>query len=231
MRKDTKVTQNSQGRLDRRGRLFRFASAVTLAMCVMTIALWIWSQWTFARVTWSYVKYASDPFQKRELLFLMRRDAAEVVVRTDVYHPHDEAARAKLRLDLPREPHHVDLYTQSGVSTSEDGDEDAAEHWGFWYRSPEATRRKFIAATKTGAVGDGFYDYTEEDERAFFLPWWFLVVLFGLLPVIVAGKRIRRSLRIWGGRCPACGYDIRFATDRCPECGMPIDSNVGKSAR
>lgn len=223
--------KDSRGALNGRGRLFRYATAVALVICVMTIVLWIWAQWTFARVTWSYVKDASDPFQRRELLFLMWRDAAGVVIRTDVYHPHDEAARAKLRVDLPREPHPFDIYRQSGMSTSEDFEEEVAEHWGFWYRSPEATRRKFIAATKTGAIGDGFYDYTEEDERAFFLPWWFLVVLFGALPAIVVSRRLRRSLRMWGGRCVACGYDIRFSTDRRPECGTPINSIVGKSAR
>lgn len=231
MRKDLKVTENSQGRRRGHDRLVVFASAVTLAMCVITIALWIWSQWTFARATCSYVKGVSDPFQKRVLLFLMYRDVAEVIVRNDVYHPNDEAARAKLRRDLPREPHHVDVYRQSGMSTSEDLEEEVAEHWGFWYRSPEATRRKFLAATKTEAIGDGVYDYTEEGERAFFLPWWFLVVLFGGLPAFVVSKRVRRSLRNWGGRCPACGYDIRFATDRCPECAMPINSNVGNPAR
>lgn len=211
--------------------LFRVAFVVAVVACVTTISLWISSQWTFARVTWAYVTDASDPFQKRELLFLTWRDVAEIIVRTDVYHPQDESARSKLRLDLPREPHHVDIYSQSAMSTSHDGDEDAAAHWGFWYRSPEATRQKFLAATKTGAVGDGFYDYTEEDERAFFLPWWFLVVLFGAWPAIVISRRLRRSLRTWGGRCITCGYDIRLATDRCPECGTPTNPNLEKPAR
>ena len=202
-------------------RLTNVAPAVVLVICVTAMVLWVWSQWTFARITCSYAKDSSDPLQRRQLVFLMWRDAAEVIVRTNVYHPDDAAARARLRLDLPRE-RHVEIYHQSGISTAEDGDEDAAEHWGFWYRSPEATRRKFSAASKMKPVGDGVYEFTEEAERAFFLPWWFLVVLFGALPAIMVSKLVLRSLRMWGGRCVQCGYDIRFASDRCPECGTPV---------
>src|SRR5689334_17455081 len=116
--------------------LFRVTFVVAVAMCVLTMSLWIWSQWTFARVTCSYVTDASNPFKQKQVVLLIWRDAAEVIVRNEAYHPGDEAARARLRLDLPR-ARHVDIYNQRGVSTSEDGDPDAANHWGFWYRSPE----------------------------------------------------------------------------------------------
>ena len=210
--------------------LIDLTSAIAFVMCGTAIVLWVWSQWTFARVTCSYVKDMSDPFKQRRLVFLMWRDAAELIVRNDVYHPDDENAQARLRTDLPREPH-IDIYSQSGISTSEDGDEDVTRHWGFWYRSPETTQRKFGVTSKTRAVGGAIYNFTEEDESAFFLPWWFFVVLFGTLPAIVISRRLRRSLRRWGGRCVACGYDIRFATERCPECGTPIATNVAPTAR
>ena len=34
-----------------------------------------------------------------------------------------------------------------------------------------------------------------------------------------ARRAIRRSRK---GLCPACGYDIRAASDRCPECGSVL---------
>ena len=54
------------------------------------------------------------------------------------------------------------------------------------------------------------------------VPYWApAAVLLGLHGAVVArGLRLQRSLG-WrrGGRCAACGYDLRASASRCPECG------------
>jgi len=39
---------------------------------------------------------------------------------------------------------------------------------------------------------------------------------------LFAARRLRRTLRIRAGKCPACGYSLAgVTTNRCPECGHP----------
>jgi|SRR5687768_11812023 len=54
------------------------------------------------------------------------------------------------------------------------------------------------------------------------VPYWFLIVVTALPPLLVARGELRRWRRFGRGLCQACGYDLRATTDRCPECGAPI---------
>jgi hypothetical protein len=65
-------------------------------------------------------------------------------------------------------------------------------------------------------------------------PHWFLALVLAV-PVLAWGRRrwvLWRRAR--GGRCLACGYDLRFSGDRCPECGWEREgacpTEVGKPA-
>jgi hypothetical protein len=66
--------------------------------------------------------------------------------------------------------------------------------------------RRFVAST--GAPGT---------DVIVMLPYWFVVLLSGVLPAIWLWKRWRRGAT--QGLCPGCGYDMRATPDRCPECG------------
>jgi hypothetical protein len=55
------------------------------------------------------------------------------------------------------------------------------------------------------------------------LPWWFLALVFAILPALSLRRHLRR-IRRRPGTCPQCGYDLRASPTRCPECGRPIDT-------
>jgi hypothetical protein len=60
------------------------------------------------------------------------------------------------------------------------------------------------------------------------LPYWLLIVLFSILPIVWLGRRLRERRRIRRLRrhqCASCGYDLRATPGRCPECGTVADAS------
>jgi hypothetical protein len=73
-----------------------------------------------------------------------------------------------------------------------------------------------------GAFGWGRGTFQEIAGSWFFTvaaPYWFLVVVLAVPVLVWARRRWILWRRARGGRCLACGYDLRFSGDRCPECG------------
>ena len=60
----------------------------------------------------------------------------------------------------------------------------------------------------------------EERFRAVMVPLWLPAAVFGVLPAVRLGRRVKAVLRARAGRCTRCGYDLTGNTSGvCPECG------------
>ena len=59
------------------------------------------------------------------------------------------------------------------------------------------------------------------------IPYWFLIPLSAILPILWLRYHRQQRFRAKEGHCLKCGYDLRESKDKCPECGAPIPGNKG----
>jgi hypothetical protein len=82
-----------------------------------------------------------------------------------------------------------------------------------WEADPPASAIKAWVAVSGNLV-------IKESFRSVFVPHWFLILVFALMP----GRRIYRWAKVRrrkkSGLCARCGYDMRGGGERCPECGV-----------
>jgi hypothetical protein len=50
-------------------------------------------------------------------------------------------------------------------------------------------------------------------------PYWFLILVFAILPARLFYRVMKIRRRRMKGLCLMCGYDLRASPGRCPECG------------
>jgi hypothetical protein len=65
--------------------------------------------------------------------------------------------------------------------------------------------------------GDG-YDRWGATVRTLHVPFWAIVLVNAVLPLLTI-RRSHRRQRKMTGLCVECGYDLRATPERCPECG------------
>jgi hypothetical protein len=83
---------------------------------------------------------------------------------------------------------------------------------------------------KTGRVPSSFLFHSQGQNPTFWwhttarAPHWFVLVIVAAAPTcwLLRIPRRRRRLRIAGGHCCECDYDLRGIKDQCPECGAAI---------
>jgi hypothetical protein len=66
------------------------------------------------------------------------------------------------------------------------------------------------------------------DEQVLKVPYFLIVSIFSLPPVLWLIQFWRRRRAVRSGFCASCGYDLRASNDRCPECGKDIPSHTSK---
>jgi hypothetical protein len=59
--------------------------------------------------------------------------------------------------------------------------------------------------------------------RMLHVPFWAIVLVTAILPLLALRRSQRRRQRRLTGLCVECGYDMRATPERCPECGWSAE--------
>jgi hypothetical protein len=186
-----------------RRRLFKLAAAVSLVLCVATVALWVTSYWfNFTAVKGTVTGHAgpvpvNDWYSKQLSLGWGSIDLMSTATIND-----DPASsryqglhfyRTRIRPNDPK--------PQIGYG---------GENWlGFaiW----ESTGAKFNGSVQLKSFA--------QRHTTVNLPFWFPLIVSAVLPAVWARTHLQRRKLAQMGCCKVCGYDLRATPERCPECG------------
>jgi hypothetical protein len=93
----------------------------------------------------------------------------------------------------------------------------------WWIKTEPAPATPLPAAPGANAATAGYGRYLRAQYGASGPDTWIFGVVAPILLIAGAAAILlqsRRSYRLAKGRCPSCGYDLRFdAAGGCPECG------------
>jgi hypothetical protein len=185
-------------------RVFNLMAAMSLAICVLAVALWIRS-------------YRTGHFGEFIGAFERRTTEKVVVTRTIGIHSSHGMLGVGLELDehAPGAPHFMVFPDGRRLVWSSDH---CWERWPFtqrigqhdlwWERLGFGARnwkRTYPVMTSQGVA----------------MPHALLVSLAAIVPVAWLLRQGQRRRRCSSGLCLRCGYDLRESPDRCPECGTP----------
>jgi hypothetical protein len=180
--------------------LFNLAAAVSLVVCVATLALWVRSYWV----------------------------ADQVFARTEGV-PDGRAARSFWRVSSASGRlliYHVAGASSDPAWVNQKGVNERGRRAEPIGAKTEATARFRFERYSRDAMA---YQSTPAGRLTFMgsswvlgFPHWLPVVLsLGLCVLWIASFRRRRA-RGMVGLCPSCGYDLRATPDQCPECGRAV---------
>lgn len=187
-----------------RRRLFTILSAVSLLLCIATVALWISTG--FCQLS---LHRTADPDEDEWPPIFM--SYSTMLHKGHGYVRWQRHADGNWRpLLMRRNPSQVwdrEVSNQAGPESQVDT---------FWY----------CLGLSVGFEHQGGHIAAWDVEFSY----WEAAALFAVLPVFAAARisfRVfvirRRTAR---GMCPACGYDLRATPGRCPECGtVPAKAN------
>lgn len=179
-------------------RLFNFASALSLLLCIATILLWAPHASDAPGETWAVVgrhKYVLTAARGRLQFAVWRRCRVRVPDRQTSEMPYSE------RLRFASSPEALRL-------------DEGSRLWGHW--------RGWLMTTYNADGSEG----TSQSVKVWWafaplIACTFAIPPIGLLLYYLSKWRRQRS-RMLRSACLACGYDLRASKDTCPECGTPL---------
>lgn len=181
-------------------RVVTAVGALWLLACILSIAAWVRSYWFED----SWLRQRADG---RDLLWSSR---GAVVFTRMTYE----------RVRWPQEPSLTDS-RHPVVSTPSSTAPTTRAKTGI--PSPAAVRDWTFLGFKWevrpgGTVTSGSRSVGFSPMWRVGLPFWFITLVFAVLPIAWMTRLLARRVR-HPGVCPTCGYDLRATPQRCPECG------------
>jgi hypothetical protein len=181
-------------------RVLRFflsgATALSVVLCVATVALWVRSYWTADLVQWT----------SREGMAVSNSDRGRLTVEAAAFPGTTWSDAFADERGWRRSTWSAG---KVGIDAGFVQDPSTRRHWhamGFrWFVSDGAE-----VATGPGSTTTYF------PRRAVGVPHWALGLAFAVAPAWWFRRHVGRPMP---GCCPACGYDLRATPERCPECG------------
>lgn len=182
-------------------RCFRFATLVSLLLCVAAAVLWAHSYFTGDDLSWARETMKGTTFEYRNIGASSVRGGVWLsygYYRRDL-SPGDAARRQLRGWTIGTSHFHYPVYPVPL------GD---------------------VPLTPANLLGfhlgwNGATDPVSHSNNSTFglvVPYWLFVLAFGAVPARVVWRRLRRR----PSRCAVCGYDLRATPARCPECGTVV---------
>jgi hypothetical protein len=181
--------------------VFRIVSALSLALCLATVVLWVRNSTTGTAFGYEVDTLIHDPGPGPGLPRIVRKSYYLSIDRRAI-------AYAVYREDLYGKPHGWRFFHNGYPTGGSNEITPEVEFLGFAYASVEYQLAR------------------PETWREWTVPFWALILAFAFPPTLVVRSIVRKHRRQRRGWCPSCGYDLRATPDRCPECGAaPITSS------
>jgi hypothetical protein len=183
-------------------RLFNLAAAVSLILCVATVAVWVRSYWRMDELRLRFgespasATYTSVFSSRGVLMFWARRTPALPWFRTGQFLSGYE----RMATWAPQ---------TAGSLRGMDGGTLEPSHVAPGWQARTDVSAAWGTMPSVSVV----------------MPHWIVFLVTAILPG-VAIYRIKRDTakarelrRVMRGACPKCSYDLRATPQRCPECG------------
>jgi hypothetical protein len=196
-------------------------AGISLVICIALCVLWGRGYWRSDAVQFAQViEKGEQPWRVRTLMIYSGKGCLEVAAARDAYYLPGSGTVEKWWFyrgeDRPKHPSAgsgvVRKLAGFGMIEEENG--------GPPLLTVPLMKKLFLTSRQT---------HWTEMFRGIWAPYWFLVLVFGVMP----GRRIywwaenrRRRKR---GLCEGCGYDLRESSEACPECGRAVAKATGET--
>jgi hypothetical protein len=202
--------------MSRRRFLARAGSATLLLLLAAICLLWVRSYNASDRVAWT----SSDRNHGKNHLTIAAFDSAKGAVEVSWSNYHaltaDEPPRVKRF-------YHVESWAMSPMERRlEDGWRKDIAGFGMMHDFVDKQIRTIREEEMRRSARLFEIPMITESRRSIWMPHWFLVLVFGMVPMKKIYRWSKSRHRRKRGLCEGCGYDLRESSDACPECGRTL---------